>query len=116
MYEFAKSESRLHTRGSRPCINLNAFHPRNVDNERAVADRETVNTMPPAADSDRQTHTSGEVNSRADVIGIGAIHNQGGVSIDPAVPHAARLFIAGIIRTNYFASQMPLQRPEGGRS
>jgi hypothetical protein len=40
--------------------------------------------MTATSDSDRQTSASGEVDSGEDIVGVGAVHDQGRIPINPA--------------------------------
>src|SRR6266496_3656685 len=109
MHKFAQGESCLHTRDAPARIDLDVLHPREVDDERAVPDREPNHTMAATTDSDRQTNAAGEVDGGEDIIGVGAVHDQGGIPLNSAVPDAARSLITGITGPDHLTSQACLQ-------
>ena len=79
-------------------FDAHAAHRREVDDERAVVDREAVGAVAAAADADGQARLAREVERRVNVAGAPAARDHGGPAVDRVVLGAARLVVGGVVR------------------
>jgi hypothetical protein len=70
----------------------------------------TGDVVPTAPHCQRQILLAGEVNSGDNIIDNGTAYDQGRIAIDHAVPHPARLIVAGVAWSDHLTVSL-LRKP-----
>jgi hypothetical protein len=66
--------------------------------------------MTAAAHGDRQALLASELEGSEHIGAVEATHDQGRVTVDPAIPDTAGAVVVPVIRANHFAAHMGPQR------
>ena len=91
----------------RVAIDLDASHPRDVDDEPAVEDTVPGGVVPPAAHGDLELVAAGEVERRRDVARPEATGDRRGPAVDKRVEAPARCVVTCVVRAEHVTRQRP---------
>ena len=86
-------------------IDLDALHRCEIDHKSAVAGAMAREAMTSAAHRDEKIIAMREVDRANDILVPGASRDDRRMQIDGMIPHAARAFVAAIIRKNDFTAE-----------
>jgi hypothetical protein len=103
--ELSPEHAGLGPRGTGRRIDSDPLHRREVDDEPAVADRVSADTVAAGADADEQGPLTGEADRRDDVGDAGAAGDAGGAPVDGAVPDRACGVVAVVAGTEHLATE-----------
>jgi hypothetical protein len=100
----APRATAFHLRSAALRVHSNVFHPRQIDDQAAVACAESRSAVAAASNRYEELVLSRVIHAVNDIRGAGALNNQQRSSIDIGVVHAARRFVFRILRPNHRAS------------
>ena len=92
-----------HRGAPRGGIDVDLVHLREIDHDPVVAGREPGDAVAPAADCDLEVVAAGEAHRGRHVAGGGAADDERRAPVVSAVPHLARLRVAGVGRGDHLA-------------
>jgi hypothetical protein len=107
--ELAEKNTRLRSRRARLRIDPDALHRRQVEDDAALANRQTREAVPATPDGDREAGRSGEPH-RGDHVGrAGAARDERGEAIYRSVPDLALLVVGRIPGSNELSAKGTLE-------